>query len=48
MSDPQVLLVLRAIQGLQAHKVFKVLQEQQVLWEQQDQSERLDLQECKE
>ena len=43
MSEQQVLLALRALQGLKAHKVMSVLQDLRVQLAQQDQSERLDL-----
>ena len=48
MSESQVLLVLRALQGLQAHKVFKVLKELRVQRDLLAQQDPLVLKEFKE
>ena len=48
MSDQQVLLALRALQGLQAHKVFKVLKELRVQRDLLAQQDRQVLKEFKE
>jgi hypothetical protein len=48
MSESQVQLVLRALQGLQAHKVYKVLKELRVQRDLLAQQDRQVLKEFKE